>query len=70
MSTESSKESVSTLEQEGEGGIPRAAEALAPIEFFKAWFDAAEDSGILMPESVALATATSEGAPSVRMVLL
>ena len=70
MSTESSKKSVSTLEQEGEGGIPRAAEELDPIEFFKAWFDAAEDSGILMPESVALATATSEGAPSVRMVLL
>ncbi|HCO13545.1 MAG TPA: pyridoxamine 5'-phosphate oxidase [Gemmatimonadetes bacterium] len=50
--------------------MPQGAEQLDPIEFFKAWFDAAEDSGIVMPESVALATATSEGAPSVRMVLL
>lgn len=70
MSTESSKESASTLEQGDEGGIPQVAEQLDPIEFFKAWFDVAEDSGIFMPESVALATATSEGAPSVRMVLL
>ena len=70
MSTESSKESASTLEQGDEGRIPQVAEQLDPIEFFKAWFDAAEDSGIFMPESVALATATSEGAPSVRMVLL
>ena len=70
MSTEPSTESASTLEQGDEGGIPQGAEQLDPIEFFKAWFDAAEDSGILMPESVALATATSEGAPSVRMVLL
>ena len=70
MSTEPSTESASTLEQGDEGGIPQGAEQLDPIEFFKAWFDAAEDSGIFMPESVALATATSEGAPSVRMVLL
>ena len=70
MSTEPSTESASTLEQGDEGGIPQGAEQLDPIEFFKAWFDAAEDSGIVMPESVALATATSEGAPSVRMVLL
>ena len=70
MSTEPSTESASTLEQGDEGGISQGAEQLDPIEFFKAWFDAAEDSGIVMPESVALATATSEGAPSVRMVLL
>ena len=70
MSTESSSKTVLTLEEGVKKGIPPAAEELDPIEFFKAWFDAAEESGIFMPESVALATATSEGAPSVRMVLL
>src|SRR5438309_1690122 len=35
-----------------------------PLEQFRAWYD---DGGI---DSVALATASSEGAPSVRMVLL
>jgi len=70
MSTESSSKTVLTLEEGVKRGIPPAAEELDPIEFFKAWFDAAEESGIFMPESVALATATPEGVPSVRMVLL
>ena len=70
MSTKSSSKTVLTLEEGVKRGIPPAAEELDPIEFFKAWFDAAEESGLFMPESVALATATTEGSPSVRMVLL
>lgn len=41
-----------------------------PLELFGAWFREASDHGIELPEAVALATATSDGAPSVRMVLL
>lgn len=37
---------------------------------FEAWFAAAIAAGIPDPEQMALATATPEGAPSVRMVLL
>ena len=39
-----------------------------PLELFAAWFAAARDAGIPGPEAMALATA--DGAPSVRMVLL
>lgn len=37
---------------------------------FQAWFGEARDSGMELPEAVALATATLDGAPSARMVLL
>lgn len=40
------------------------------MDLFDAWFAAAGESGILLAESVALATATPGGRPSVRMVLL
>jgi pyridoxamine 5'-phosphate oxidase len=41
-----------------------------PLRQFAAWFAEARDSGIPMPEAVALATATPDGAPSARMVLM
>jgi pyridoxamine 5'-phosphate oxidase len=41
-----------------------------PLDLFQRWFDQAREHGIELPESVALATATPEGRPSVRMVLL
>jgi pyridoxamine 5'-phosphate oxidase len=41
-----------------------------PVELFGRWFETARDEGIDLPEAVALATATPEGRPSVRMVLL
>jgi pyridoxamine 5'-phosphate oxidase len=40
-----------------------------PLEQFRAWFREAEDT-VRAPEALALATATADGAPSVRMVLL
>jgi pyridoxamine 5'-phosphate oxidase len=40
-----------------------------PLRQFNAWFDEAVAIGI-RPEAVALATATPDGAPSVRMVLM
>jgi pyridoxamine 5'-phosphate oxidase len=41
-----------------------------PLEQFRRWFDEATQGGIRLPEAMALATASSDGAPSVRMVLL
>jgi pyridoxamine 5'-phosphate oxidase len=41
-----------------------------PIALFGRWFDEAHDAGIYLPESMALATATVDGRPSVRQVLL
>lgn len=41
-----------------------------PIRQFTAWFDEASAAGEPAPEAAALATATPEGAPSARMVLV
>jgi pyridoxamine 5'-phosphate oxidase len=41
-----------------------------PIEAFRSWYADAEAAGLLLPEAVCLATATPEGVPSARMVLL
>ena len=70
MSLKSSIKTVLTLGQGVGGGLPEAAEDADPIELFGLWFEAAEESGILLPEAMTLATATSEGIPSARMVLL
>jgi pyridoxamine 5'-phosphate oxidase len=40
-----------------------------PRALFSRWFDEARAAGAFEPEAVALATATPDGAPSVRMVL-
>lgn len=70
MSIKSSIKTVLTLGKGVTVGIPPAAEDVDPIEFFGIWFEAAEESGLFMPEAVALATTTTEGTPSVRMVLV
>jgi pyridoxamine 5'-phosphate oxidase len=41
-----------------------------PLRQFRAWFAEATDAGVVAPESMALATATADGRPSLRMVLL
>jgi pyridoxamine 5'-phosphate oxidase len=41
-----------------------------PIALFGKWFDAARRSGVYLSEAMALATATSDGIPSARMMLL
>src|SRR5512135_2684736 len=41
-----------------------------PFRQFAVWFEEARAAGVLMPEAAALATATPDGAPSVRMVLV
>jgi pyridoxamine 5'-phosphate oxidase len=51
-------------------GLAEATEQSDPFDLFSNWYAAAEASGIYLPESVALATATPDGRPSARMVLL
>jgi pyridoxamine 5'-phosphate oxidase len=41
-----------------------------PFLLFQEWFDEAERAGVVAPEAMTLATATADGAPSARMVLL
>ena len=41
-----------------------------PLRQFAIWFEAAGRAGVRAPEAVVLATASSDGAPSARMVLL
>lgn len=51
-------------------GLPDADPGLDPVDLFGQWFDAARKAGILLPEAMTLATASADGAPSARMVLL
>ena len=52
-------------------GVLREEDAdLDPLEQFRRWYHEAEAVGIRAPHAMALATATPQGAPSVRMVLL
>ena len=41
-----------------------------PIAQFREWFEHAREEGIPFPETMTLATASADGAPSARMVLL
>jgi pyridoxamine 5'-phosphate oxidase len=41
-----------------------------PMRQFNVWFEAAREADVARPETVALATATPDGRPSVRFVLL
>jgi pyridoxamine 5'-phosphate oxidase len=50
--------------------IPEAAESRNPIEVFEEWYREAALAGLPLPEAAALGTATPDGQPSVRMILL
>jgi len=52
-----------------EAELRRADLASDPLEQFRSWYDEAS-AALDVPEAMALATATAEAAPSVRMVLL
>jgi pyridoxamine 5'-phosphate oxidase len=51
-------------------GLSELRAADDPIAMFREWFDAAKRAGIFLPESMCLATAARDGAPSARMMLL
>ena len=50
--------------------LPDPNDTWDPIQAFKGWFADAEGAGLFLPEAVCLATATADGVPSARMVLL
>jgi pyridoxamine 5'-phosphate oxidase len=52
------------------GQLRRADVDPDPLTQFRRWYEDAEAAGVRAPEAMALATATSAGTPSVRMVLL
>ena len=70
MSIKSTIKSVVTLGQGVTRGLPDATADRDPIELFGDWFEEAKESGIILPEASSLATATRDGVPSSRMVLL
>ena len=55
-----------------EGDTPLREEDVDPdpVRQFERWFEDARSAGAFQPEAAALATATPDGAPSVRMVLV
>ena len=52
------------------GVLLESSVAADPLEQFRRWFTDAEEADVRAPHAMALATAGSEGVPSVRMVLL
>lgn len=50
--------------------LRKAHTAPDPLTQFRMWFDAAVDSGMLQPEAMVLATASTQARPSARTVLL
>ena len=51
-------------------GLAESDVAADPIEQFRRWFDAALDAGLHEPNAMTFATATHDGSPSARVVLL
>ena len=63
--------SVADLRESYERGALDAADlASTPFDQFAAWFAEAKDAGTREPNAMTLATASGDGAPSARMVLL
>lgn len=59
-----------TLGQGVARGLPDGTADADPIVLFQEWFDAAGRAGIFLPEAMTVATATLDGTPSARMMLL
>lgn len=51
-------------------GLPAPTADKDPVELFKEWFAAAERAGLLLPESMTVATVSASGRPSARTILL
>ena len=57
-------------EEYGRGGLDLPDLADDPIEMFERWLQQSVDAGVHEPNAMVLATATTDGRPSSRMVLL
>jgi pyridoxamine 5'-phosphate oxidase len=54
----------------GEQGLSEGDVDPDPLVEFRRWYRLAEESGVPQPDAMTLATATADGAPAARMVLL
>ena len=70
MNTRSVFRRIFTLGRGVVGGLSEAAAGGEPLALFAEWFEEAKYSGIFLPEAMSIATATRDGKPSVRMMLL
>ena len=70
MSLVSKLRALLTLGQGMTVGLSELAAAADPIVLFNEWFAKAKQAGLFLPESMTLATATRDGLPSARMMLL
>jgi pyridoxamine 5'-phosphate oxidase len=52
------------------GGLSEQSAGMDPIALFEKWFKEASSTGLLLPEAMTLSTATPEGKPSARLVLM
>lgn len=59
-----------TLGQGAIGGMKDPTGTEDPIDLVETWYETARECGMFMPEAMTLATATTDGAPAARMVLL
>ncbi|MGL1956457.1 MAG: pyridoxamine 5'-phosphate oxidase [Colwellia sp.] len=50
--------------------LPEISPSSSPLSLFEQWFEDANRSGILLPESMSISSCSSDGQPSSRMVLL
>jgi pyridoxamine 5'-phosphate oxidase len=57
-------------EEYAKGSLGEAEVDADPVVQFRRWFEQAEEAGLLEPTAMTLATATPDGRPSARMVLL
>lgn len=70
MSLVSTLRTIFTLGRGVLRGLPEASVDRDPIELFQEWFEAARKGGLFLPEAMTLSTATPDGKPSARLVLL
>lgn len=70
MSLRSTLRALVTLGRGVTKGLDELTAADDPIRLFTRWFDDAKRAGIFLPDAMTLATATPDGVPSARMMLL
>ncbi|MDA1028759.1 MAG: pyridoxamine 5'-phosphate oxidase [Bacteroidetes bacterium] len=67
------RSSIKALWTSGKGitlGLPDSVEGSDPIDLFDSWYADAQKSGLYLPESMTVATCSTEGRPSARTVFL
>lgn len=61
---------VDSVEKDARRGLRRSEMNPNPVEQFREWFEGAAAAALPLPDAITLATASADGTPSARMVLL